>query len=472
MAIKNRRYLDEDQSLMSELGATSPFDVGGEVEEAEEKMTTNPYFFTQQEINTRRQALGTTGRTPKGRSVGFRPQQQSGAGLPIKTLGSVPSNLVTGGSKANILSYWDSIKDQVTPEQMEMLGPMVKLQEYDTNALGSQLGLSKEQIEGALAPNQMRQVWKMGEGGRGGTGGSVESELGMPTNLTPNQMLLRGFSGLDPGTPLNMQGNWDLYNLARMNPSGAIQQLRPGQMNGQTFIPSKSPLRNVQDFTLPSGEVVKYGEGAGIGGRLEHLRGTQKNSLQTSRAKTFDWGKSLVMGLGSIVGGMGLGPLLGAAASSMFGSGAYASALASAPTMSALSAASAAPGGVAGVGLGAAEGASGAQLAAAGLSGSAASAGTSGGLLGSLGSLGSSALNALGAPLSGATWGGLAQGALGAAADVGLRTYAAGQVRPDNIGAAKGAAYDPQQPALDSRLLDEDYYTPQMDTTSAQERLV
>jgi len=70
-------------------------------------------------------------------------------GLPVNSLGEVPEYLVnmSGGTPEETIEYWNSIKGQLSEDQIAKLGDMVNVQKFDRDLIGNALGLTPEQIE-------------------------------------------------------------------------------------------------------------------------------------------------------------------------------------------------------------------------------------------------------------------------------------------------------------------------------------
>lgn len=512
-----------NQAMVSELGGVDPY---AEVHEEEEEidMEANPFMFTQSELNQRTSAVtGRGARAAKGRSVGYDPSIRApmemmgrpGQELPIKTIGSIPSNMkgIGGLSPEEAYDKWQKMKQGMSPEEVAEMtsGGMISLRTYDIDTIGKAMGYSPEQIEGALDPQ---------------------------ANLSDDNMLfLRGLNSLipDENNRLNLKGNWDLYNLAKMrggaglghklplSPERQKEQVRSYELmqhraggrdgpswsggvtervmsdmvraakssaGGRDSVYSRSATDeqirqgiaaglqpgdefNNSQFRQPQG--LQYhtyderlaAEQVGLKQQLDQMtagdlyKGTirrQRQGLKRSHKPGLvgTIGKAAVMGLVGMGAGAILGPLVGAAAGSVFGGGA-----------SALPAA--------GVGLGAIEGATGAQLAALGVTGPVASAGaTSGGLLSGLGSLASGVGDFLGIGTGTPTLGSLAAGATKQALGVGLDTYSTMQAQPPGAGSNISTGYDPQKNKKGvSSLTGNPYFEDDIgDMTSLQQRLV
>jgi hypothetical protein len=307
--------------------------------------------------------------------------------LPTKLLGTVPANLAgLSGSKQDIVDYWNSIKGTLTPEQLTSLGEMTEIRVHDTDLIGEVLGLNPSQIANALKETEFSLPdFGRGEGRETRLTGGRRLVKGVGTGkLSPEQQILRGLGALTPGTSVEWGGNWDVYNLMKMHqggsefgsgtdfdallsppeniPEGAIGGAdRPfgigrksdevdaaigtigGGGVGGTFDKGEGgpsigsfqpdPTANFETITLPDGQVLHFDPTGGaytVGAQQAAFTSQEARRLRESHAPSFldKYGKSIVLGIASLVGGGVLGAAFGAAATALGASGGQFGALA------------------------------------------------------------------------------------------------------------------------------------------------
>lgn len=176
---------------------------------------------------------------------------RAGQQLPIKTLGQIPTGLtgLAGKTAQEGVDYWKEQKAGMTAAEIKALGPMMDVNVYDTDLLGKQMGLNKDQIAAALQPQNMVTKATNAMGGGHFRGGEAKYRTydTVPDQLNDKQNFLRGIGSLwgDPRNKLNLEGNWDMTNLM-------------GRGGQPTFGQAINPLKDVSEYESTPGMHASY----------------------------------------------------------------------------------------------------------------------------------------------------------------------------------------------------------------------
>jgi len=201
--------------------------------------------------------------------------------LPVTTYGSVPSGFVYQGqgTPEDIVDYWNEISGQLTPEQIEAMGPMVDVMKYDVDVIADALGVSPEELQ-QIKDSEIEQyvfderTGQSGDAGRMGTRDNRESLVaGLQPISSPSQFGDLGI-GQTYDEALQQAYNTYLESQGPVNPAMA-QFGSGGPMSMEEFEQTQFDPNNMQAYNQtpaglsPEGMFLASLENAYAGGQFD-----------------------------------------------------------------------------------------------------------------------------------------------------------------------------------------------------------